>query len=107
MRANDMKRVLLLVLLIVSLVELDWERNRIYLLSSLASIALVVWSELVRRRTAERKLAGGSRPTAEGVSPLACMAYAHPARHQADYFEKVEPTAAPVEEEVIMHNNSG
>jgi hypothetical protein len=54
-----MKRVLLLVLLIVSLVELDWERNRIYLLSSLASIALVVWSELVRRRTAERKLAGG------------------------------------------------
>jgi hypothetical protein len=59
MRANDMKRVLLLVLLIVSLVELDWERNRIYLLSSLASIALVVWSELVRRLTAERKLAGG------------------------------------------------
>lgn len=36
-----MRRVLLLVCLIVSLVELDWERQRIYLLSSAASLLLV------------------------------------------------------------------
>jgi hypothetical protein len=45
-----MKRVLLLVWLIVSLVELDWERYRIYLLSSIASLLFVLGSELKRRR---------------------------------------------------------
>jgi len=41
-----MKRVLLLVWLIVSLVELDWERYRICLLSSIASLLFVLGSEL-------------------------------------------------------------
>jgi hypothetical protein len=41
-----LKRVLLLVCLIVSLVELDWERYRIYLLSSIASLLFVLGSEL-------------------------------------------------------------
>ena len=53
MKGNHMKRlkrVLLLVCLIVSLVELDWERDRIYLLSSIASLLLVFYSELMRRR---------------------------------------------------------
>jgi hypothetical protein len=86
-KANDMKRVLLLVLLIVSLVELDWERDRIYLLSSLASLVLVVWSELVRRRrTAEKAITGEALTTAEGVSPVACVAYTQHASHQADHF---------------------
>jgi len=46
-----MKRVLLLVCLIVSVVEFDWERYRIYLLFSIASLALVLHSELMGRRS--------------------------------------------------------
>jgi hypothetical protein len=41
-----LKRVLLLVCLIVSLVELDWERYRIYLLCSIASLLFVLGTEL-------------------------------------------------------------
>ena len=67
-RLNHMKRVALLVLLIVSLVELDWERARIYLFSSLASLVLVVWSELVRRRRGDRTIAAGALSTDESVS---------------------------------------
>ena len=49
-----MKRVPLLVFLIVSLVQLGWERDRIYLLSSLAALLLVFWMELSRRRKLPR-----------------------------------------------------
>ena len=49
-----MKRVLLLVCLIVSLVQLDWERDRIYLLSSFAALLLMLWTELSRRRKVTR-----------------------------------------------------
>src|SRR5579859_1853227 len=105
MKANDMKRVLLLVLLIVSLVELDWERSRIYFLSSLAALVLVVWSEILRCR-ATKGFAREASPPAEGVSPPAFMAYPQHARYQVDHFARVEPTAAPVGEEVVMHNNS-
>lgn len=48
-----MKRVLLLVFLFVSLVELDWERGRVYLLSSIASLFFIVWSERMSRRKAQ------------------------------------------------------
>lgn len=48
-----MRRVLLLVCLIVSVVELDWERQRIYLLSSAASLLLVLYGELMPRRKAQ------------------------------------------------------
>lgn len=44
-----MRRVVLLVCLIVSVVELDWERQRIYLLSSVASLLLVLYGELKTR----------------------------------------------------------
>ena len=50
---DHMRRVLLLVCLIVSMVELDWERDRVYFLSSLASLLLVVWTELLRLRKAQ------------------------------------------------------
>jgi hypothetical protein len=106
-KANDMKRVFLLILLIVSLVELDWERGRIYLLSSLASLVLVVWSELARRRTAEKRINRAALPTAECVSPLACVADTQHATQQADHFERGESTAMPIRELVIMRNNSG
>lgn len=49
-----MKRVVLLVCLIVSVVELDWERQRIYLLSSVASLLLVLYGELMPRRKVQR-----------------------------------------------------
>jgi len=45
-----MKRVLLLVCLILSFAELDLERERIYLLSSIASFVLLLGSELMRHR---------------------------------------------------------
>ena len=54
LRTIDMKRVLLLVFLIVSLVQLDWERNRIYLWSSFAALLLMLWTELSRRRKVPR-----------------------------------------------------
>lgn len=54
-RTIDMKRVLLLVFLIVSLVQLDWERNQIYLLSSFAALLLMLWTELSRRRSSASK----------------------------------------------------
>jgi|SRR5579862_181624 len=102
-----MKRVLLLVCLIVSLVELDWERYRIYLLSSLACLVLLVWTEVVRRGTAEKTITPEVLTNAEGVSSVACVAYAHHAPHKMDHFQKVEPTIAPLGEEIMMHNNSG
>jgi len=49
-----MKRVLLLVILMVSLVQLDWEGDRIYLLSSFTALLLVVWMELSRHRRVPR-----------------------------------------------------
>jgi hypothetical protein len=54
MRTIEMKRVPLLVFLIVSLVQLDWERDRIYLLSSFAALLLMLWMERSRRRKVTR-----------------------------------------------------
>jgi hypothetical protein len=51
---DHMRRVLLLVCLIVSVVELDWERQRIYLLSSAASLLLVLYGELMPRRKVQK-----------------------------------------------------
>jgi hypothetical protein len=62
-----MKRVLLLVCLIVSLVELDWERYRIYLLSSMASLSFVLGSELTRRRRVQQVATERPFKTGEGV----------------------------------------
>lgn len=90
-----MRRVSLLVLLIVSLVELDWERHRIYLFSSLVSLVLVVWSESVRRRTAEKTITAEGLTNADGVLPAACLPCTQNARHQADRFEKVEVQCRP------------
>lgn len=59
-------RVMMLVCLIVSVVELDWERDRIYLLSSLASLVLVVWSERLRR---QKQKATAALPTTHKPVP--------------------------------------
>jgi len=55
-----MKRVLLLVCMIVSVVQLDWEREWIYVLSSAASLLLILYGELMRHRRVQRE--GSARP---------------------------------------------
>lgn len=61
-----MKRVLLLAWLITSLVELDLEGGRIYLLSSTASLLLILCGELLRRRKATNQLNARAFATGEG-----------------------------------------
>ena len=95
---NHMKRVLLLVCLIVSLVELDWERNRIYLLSSIASLLFVVGSELTRRRRVQKVATERAFKTSEGAPSEAYVAGSPNTDYQAGYFEKVEPTSATIDE---------
>jgi len=93
-----MRRVLLLVCLIVSVVELDWERERIYLLSSIASLLLVFYGELMRRRQVQRVPTERAFKTREGVPSEACVTASANTGDQADYFEKVEPTSATIDE---------
>jgi hypothetical protein len=93
---NDMermKRVLLLVCLIVSLVELDWERYRIYLLSSIASLLFVLGSELTRRRRDQQAATERAFKTGEGVASEAHVASSRHTDDQAHSFEKVESIA--------------
>jgi hypothetical protein len=93
-----MKRVFLLVCLIVSLVELDLERYRIYLLSSIASLLFVLGSELTRRRRVQQVATERAFKTGEGVSSEASAASSPSTEYQAGYFEKVEPANAAIGE---------
>ena len=93
-----MKRVLLLVCLMVSLVELDWERYRIYLLSSIASLLFVLGSELTRRRRVQQVATERALKTGAGVLSETHVAGSPTIDYQADYFEKVEPTSAGIGE---------
>jgi len=89
-----MKRVLLLVCLIVSLVELDWERYRIYLLSSIVSFLFVLGSQLTQRRRIQQVATERAFKTGDGVPSEVYVAASPNTDDQADYFEKVEPTNA-------------
>jgi hypothetical protein len=93
-----MKRVLLLVWVIVSLVELDWERYRICLLSSIASFLFVLSGELTRRRRVQQVATEGAFKTGEGVPSEAYVAGSRHTDYQADYFEKVKPASAAIGE---------
>ena len=93
-----MKRVLLLVCLIVSLVELDWERDRIYLLSSITSLLFVLGSELTQRRRVQQVATERAFKAGEGVPSDAYVAGSPNTDYQADYFEKVEPASAAISE---------
>lgn len=73
-----MRRVLLFVCLIVSMVELDWERDRVYFLSSLASLLLVVWTELLRRRKAQEPTAAEELRAEQMVVPETRLVLANP-----------------------------
>jgi hypothetical protein len=79
-----MRRVLLLVCLIVSVVELDWERKRIYLLSSVASLLLVLYGELMRRPKVQRPPTERAFKTAEGVPSEVYVAASPDTDNQAD-----------------------
>jgi hypothetical protein len=101
-----MRRVLLLVCLIVSVVELDWERDRIYLLSSIASLLLVLYSEQMRRRKVQREATQQAFKTTEGVSSVAYISDSLHPEYRADHIEN-RPTSAAIQEVALMHNNSG
>lgn len=102
-----MKRVLLLVCLIVSLVELDWERDRIYLLSSTASLLLVLYSELMGRRKVQRVATARALKTGESDRSDSYVPDSLARDCRADNVEKVVPTSAAIQEVVLMQNNSG
>ena len=87
---NHMRRVLLLVCLIVSMVELDWERARVYFLSSLASLLLVVWSELLRLRKAQKITTAEGLRAEQMVLPETRLVLPNPHDHSL-FLKMVEP----------------
>jgi hypothetical protein len=93
-----MKRVLLLVFLIVSLVELAVERDRVYLLFSTAAIAGLVRIALTGRQHTQNasKLRAFTPVGQAGESASACFStkegYTSSAHFSEDHYEKVEFT---------------
>ena len=81
---DHMRRILLLVCLIVSVVELDWERQRIYLLSSAASLLLVLYGELTPRRKVQRVPIERGFKTAQDVRPEVYVAASPDTDNQAE-----------------------
>lgn len=102
-----MRRVLLLVCLIFSLVELDWERERIYLLSSVASLLLVLYGELKRRRKVQRVATEGVLKTRHDV--VTSEAYVSDSAPPDDRAHHIEngPLSAAIQEVALTQNNSG
>lgn len=90
MRQNEIKRVLLFVLLIVSVVELDWERVRIYFFSSLASILLLLWTERSARRKLQKAPNRAVLPTKQRVSTETCLVRLPDHDVQTHFLEIVE-----------------
>lgn len=101
-----MRRVLLLVCLIVSVVELDWERERVYLLSSIASLLLVFYGELMRRRKVQRVAAERAFTAVKVVPQEAYVSDSVPPDDRAHHIEN-GPLSAAKQEVVLMQNNSG
>jgi len=100
-----MKRVLLLVCLIVSLVQLDWERDRLYLFSSAASILLILYGELTRRKKVQR-VAAERVFTPENVSREPCAPESVHPGYAVNQIEK-GCSSLEIEEVALMHDNSG
>lgn len=100
-----MRRVLLLVCLIVSLVELDWERGRIYLFSSVASFLLVLYSELMRRRRIQSVGEGVFKTGQDIVPSEVYVSGSLPADNRAQHIENGPPSAA-IQGVVLMQDNS-
>jgi len=100
-----MRRVLLLVCLIVSLVQLDWERDRIYLLSSIASMLLILYCELTRRHRVQRVAA----QVAFTPTNISGEAYTSESLHPGYPVNQIEKgcSGAALEEVAFVHDNSG
>ena len=93
-----MKRVMLFVFLIVSLVELDLERYRLYLLCSIASLLLVFGSELERHRKIQKATTERVIKAHEGFPSEPYVAYSPHPHYLEDGFEKSEATADAMQE---------
>jgi hypothetical protein len=98
-----MKRVFLLVLLIVSLVQFDWERDRIYLASSIVSTLLVVWCERVRCHKFQEASAVEAFTTGESVSVV--LANSGPSHDQAGVVGVDRTT--PVRRDIALITGNG
>lgn len=94
-----MKRVLLLVCLIVSVVQLDWEREQIYVWSSGASLLLIFYGELMRRRNAQRT-------AKEGVLQRGNDRVASNPEGRVHHWDD-RPQGTAIQEIALMQNNSG
>jgi hypothetical protein len=100
-----MKRIMLLVFLIVSLVELDLERYRLYLLCSIASLLLVSGSELKRHRKVQEETIERIIKTHEGFPSETTVAYPPHPHHPDERSETVQPTAAVMQEVARLRDN--
>ena len=92
-----MKRVLLLVLLMVSLAELALEHDRVYLFFSTAALAGLVRTSLISRRHAENaRNVAFTRKDGVGKDASACFsaekAYTSRPHFSEDYYEKAKFT---------------
>lgn len=90
-----MKRVLLLVLLIVSLVELALERDRVYVLFSTAALAGLVRTSLSSRRHTENpRNVAFTRKDAVSKDASGCFSaeqvYTSSPHFSEDYYEKAK-----------------
>lgn len=106
-----MKRVLILVFLIVSLVELDLERYRFYLFLSVAAFAALVRNVRMSRRRAQN--ARRSRAFAISERDWGCLsaeqdgvAYAPAPMPPEGNCESVESAHSSLSEEALVHDNS-
>jgi len=103
---NDMKRVSILVFLMVSLVELDLERYRIYLFLSIAAFAVLVRNALASRRRVQNAMERRTLETTNRESgclsaeqgALACGPDPAPPE---DRSEGVEPAQISLKEEGV------
>lgn len=99
-----MMRVLLLVCLIVSLVELDWERDGIFWMSSLASFLFILWTELLSRRKAQQLTTTAGVRKEDSVSSNAsrCLPETY---DQARQVETTDTILTGLEEVTLVRNN--
>jgi hypothetical protein len=108
---HNMKRVSILVFLMVSLVELDLERYRIYLFLSITAFAVLVRNLIVSRRKAQNARRPEAFETSNRDSERLAAeqdgaAYTTGPIPPDDRSESVEPAQSCLREEALVHDNS-
>lgn len=105
---DNMKRVSILVFLMVSLVELDLERYRIYLFLSLTAFAVLVRNLLVSRRRAQNPRMPGAFETSNRDS--GCLSAeqtgAGSATYRGELRQNFERANCSSIEEALVHDES-